>query len=141
MGEKNRTDSICWHCIHACGGCSWSDSFIPEDWWAEETEVYGGLHSYNVIACRKYEEPEEGCGLKWQDMDDKGAELLVRRLLEVSREDYIYGRETTQKEIERFLRGRGASRLHMISNPEAVIKHLKKEAFEWKKRTAMRKMV
>jgi hypothetical protein len=142
MGKKNQTDSLCWLCGNACGGCSWSESLTPvEGWTATKEKLYGGLESYNVIACPLFWKPEEGCGLRWQDLDDKGCELLVSRLLEISREDYIYGRETTQKEIERFLRGRGASRLHMISNPEAVIRHLKKEAFEWKKRTAMRKMV
>ena len=128
MGKKNQTDSICWLCKNACGGCSWADGFIPvEGWTAKKEAIYGGQESYSVIACPQFEQPEEGCGLKAQDMDDKGCLALVERLLEVTRDDYMHGGEVTTREIERFLRGKGAAKLHMISNPETVIKALQKQ--------------
>jgi hypothetical protein len=141
VGKKNQTDSLCWLCGNACGGCSWADEFIPvEGWTAEKTVVYGGQESYNVIACPLFWQPEEGCGIKWQDLDDKGCMRLVERLLEVTRDDYMHGGEVITREVERFLRGTGASRLHMIHDPETVIKALQKAKKQyWARRVSYMK--
>lgn len=56
-----RIDSLCWYCINACGGCSWSRKLIPVEGW-KATEVTNKdvcdsfLKSYKVIECPEFEE-------------------------------------------------------------------------------------
>lgn len=57
--ELSRTDTLCWDCQNACGGCSWSEDFIPvKGWKAKPTKLkgYGDTHtdSFHVIKCPKY---------------------------------------------------------------------------------------
>ena len=54
------TNTLCWGCQNACGGCSWSDydERKPVDGWAAErvpiklNGVWGT--TYNVIACPEF---------------------------------------------------------------------------------------
>ena len=60
-GRNLHSKTICWTCQNACGGCSWSKSFIPvEGWEAEPAMLYakdkahGGVQSYEVLRCPEY---------------------------------------------------------------------------------------
>lgn len=46
-----QSDTICWHCEKACGGCSWADRFEPVEGWVARK----GNISYNVRKCPEYE--------------------------------------------------------------------------------------
>ena len=61
------------------------------------------------------------------ELDTEACVTMIEKLLEITREDYIKGGEKTEEEIERFLRGHGASKVHRIVNPEAVIAMLKED--------------
>ena len=116
-----KEDSICWNCKRSCDkSCSWAREFIPvEGWEAEYCEKY---KSYRVNSCPLFlsDENEE-----WE-IDEKGALMMIERLMEITRDDYIHC-PRLQPEIEKFLRGRGASKVHMIGDPETVIKQLKND--------------
>lgn len=44
--------TLCWDCSHACGGCEWSDDFMPVDGWKA---VYKeDKDSYSVYECPKF---------------------------------------------------------------------------------------
>ena len=58
--------------------------------------------------------------------------------MEITREDYIKGSEKTRKEIQRFLRGPGAAKVHRIQSPEEVIDMLDAARLEYRKRNANR---
>ena len=56
--------TLCWKCAHACGGCSWSDSFTPVEGWTAKPTVIKANHgrgfmedieSYIVKACPLFE--------------------------------------------------------------------------------------
>lgn len=57
--EATRTDSLCWSCKNACGGCSWSSSFVPvKNWKAKPTKVKctgGYVDSFHVIKCPEFD--------------------------------------------------------------------------------------
>ena len=136
--SKKICDTLCLHCTNACNrGCSWSDDFTPVDGW--EAEYNEKLDSYYVISCPKFsEETEEN---KNRNLDTEGCLRLVERLLEVARDDYIKGEEKGQHMIRKFIRGRGARRLTMIDDPEAVIRRLDKDTIAYRKKRAMKLMV
>lgn len=59
--------TLCWKCAHACGGCSWSDSFTPVDGWtAKQTKIKHDfsdgrqelIDSYRVDDCPLFENDE-----------------------------------------------------------------------------------
>jgi hypothetical protein len=52
---------------------------------------------------------------------------LISELLKVARMDYVKGLPGTVQEVEKFFRGKGAAKVHMLKNPEGVIKELKKQ--------------
>lgn len=133
-----REKSLCWQCENACNrGCSWSDNFTPVDGWTARPETNaGGVDSYLVIQCPEFV-PEKREDRNPDDMDSEGCMLLIQRLLEVTRQDYIKGTNVTVAECERFIRGKGASRLHGIADPEGVIQMLQKARIEYKKKRAM----
>lgn len=137
MGVKVDSKTLCWECNNSCTkGCSWSESFTPVDGWvATKEELYGGGESYCVIQCPLF--TPDDVNRNPNDMDDEGCILLVKKCLELARKDYIEGREETRLAIERFIRGKGASRLHGITNPDEVIKNLQEARQEYKKRRAM----
>ena len=137
MGDiRHREETLCWQCGNACTkGCSWATDYTPvEGWDAEKTVVYSGnvggpnIDSYIVRECPEFVQDE---GLRWEDMDDQGVVDLVEKCLDIAREDFIKGGEVTMAEVERFLRGRGASRLHRINNPDEVLKALRDQRKTW----------
>lgn len=63
MSKEN--DTLCWECQNACGGCSWSKSFIPVDSWeAIKTTInqsnYAMSHSYIVLSCPLFKQDKNG---------------------------------------------------------------------------------
>ena len=143
MGVKNTSKSLCWSCTKACNhGCSWSESFTPVEGWDAEFDINcNGVESYVVNACPEFirETPEN----KNRDLDEDGCIRLVERLMEITHDDYKKSKPggLTEKEIERFIRGRGASRIHGIANPEAVIKMLRDSRTEYRKKKAQQSLV
>ena len=130
------SDTICWECAKACGGCSWSVNFTPvEGWTAENTVNAAGVKSYIVQECPEYVK-EKRENRDPEMLDTQRCVEMIERLLEVTRIDYIKGNNKTQKEIESFLRGKGAAKVHMIQDPEAVIAMLKKASIQHRKRMA-----
>ena len=136
--SKEIRDTLCLHCTNACNrGCSWSDDFTPVDGW--EAEYNEKLDSFYVISCPKFvEETEEN---KNRNLDTEGCLLLVERVLEVARDDYMKSTEAMQKQIQRFIRGRGARRLTQIEDPEGVIHRLDRDTAAFRKKRAHRLMV
>jgi len=136
MVTKNKPDSICWGCARACQKtCSWSDEFIPVDGWtAEYTEK---TKSYLVIECPMFvpDSKESRC----IDMDERGAMLLMQKVLELVREDYMM-LPSLQPQLDKWIRKYGA-KLCMFEDPEGVIKRLKREYTEYAKRKATRSMI
>ena len=57
---------------------------------------------------------------------------MIEKLLLMTHDDYVTGTDDECKKIERFIRGRGASKVHMITNPKAVVKKLKQERAKYK---------
>lgn len=137
-GKETRT--ICWDCSNACGACSWSKDFTPvEGWEIEEIMHKDGTGGCAVIKCPQFvKEDRENRKL---DLDEQGCLRMVERLMEITREDYMDGETKTEAEIERFLRGHGAARVHRLENPEAVIRMLKKAKIEYRKKRAQSLMV
>ena len=131
--DKERT--ICWECEKTCGGCSWSREFKPVDGWeAVETTDCTGDKSFLVRKCPEFVRENREKRRDAQAMDTDGCMALIEKMLDVARDDYICGDEDTQHQIERFIRGKGASKIHMISEPDQVIRKLRIEADEHKKR-------
>lgn len=138
---KIKEDTKCWDCAKACvGGCSWSRDFIPvEGWDAEKTEKAEGIVSYIVRDCPEFEhDPAEH---RIPDLNTEGCLAMVERLMEITRDDYLKGTPVMQDQIDRFIRGKGAGRVHMISDPEGVIRMLRMASVEYKKKRAQKKMV
>lgn len=48
---KGYHDQLCWYCENACGGCSWSESFIPVEGW----EAIKTGESYHITFCPQYQ--------------------------------------------------------------------------------------
>lgn len=132
--DKERT--ICWECEKTCGGCSWSERFEPvEGWEAVKTVDSTGDESYLVRKCPEFvREDRENRRKNAQAMDTDGCLALIEKMLDVTRDDYISGDEVTQRQIERFIRGKGASKIHMISEPDVAIKKLRSAADEYRRR-------
>ena len=129
----NKPKSICWECANACNNrCSWSEALVPvEGWDAEPTVCNGGLESYLVKSCPQFvqDSPES----RIRDIDTDGCLALIGKLLEMTHDDYVKGTDTAGKEIERFIRGRGASSLHQIQEPGKVIQKLRDERDEYRR--------
>ena len=133
---EKKPEQLCWTCQNACtGGCSWSEAMEPVDGWKTvETVHSNGSKGLLVTGCPQYVRDSEESRIL--DLNTDGCLELVERLMEITREDYIKGNEKTRKEIQRFIRGKGASRIHMITNPEEVIQMLEKARIEHKKKMA-----
>ncbi len=56
--RQEENGQLCWQCKNACGGCSWSQSFIPiEGWEAEPNTIRddeGDIRSYRIIKCPQF---------------------------------------------------------------------------------------
>lgn len=57
--NETRKESLCWECKNACGGCSWSSSFVQvKNWKAKPTKVKctgGYVDSFHVIKCPEFD--------------------------------------------------------------------------------------
>ena len=93
MGIKNKTNTLCWECKNACDrGCCWSDHFEPVPGWEAEYDTNSNcIDSYVVFSCPEFvrETPEN----KNRDLDSEGCMLMVERLLEITRDDYIKSKD------------------------------------------------
>lgn len=51
------TDTICWKCANACGGCEWSKKRAKPvaGWEAIRRDLYDGIESYIVLSCPEFE--------------------------------------------------------------------------------------
>ena len=141
MSFEKKPQTLCWQCKKACtNGCSWSREFVPVEYWdAEFTMVGPGIGSAIVHWCPEYayEDREKR---QW-DLNNSGCVSLVERVLEMARTDYIEGTEMQRREIQRFLRGRGAARLHQLANPEAVIAMLDEARADYVRKKAQRALI
>ena len=56
--RKDEDAQLCWRCGNACGGCSWSQSFIPVEGWDAESVVIkdseGDIDSYKIKKCPQF---------------------------------------------------------------------------------------
>ena len=140
---RGTVSTLCWKCAKACGGgCSWSKSFTPvEGWEAVQTKNKTGAGddepSYLVLQCPEFvpDSPES----RIKHLDDDGCMALIYHTLEKTREDYIRGTDAMGQWIEKFIRGRGASRVHQIQNPDAVIAELKELRAKYREEHGMLK--
>lgn len=144
MGVKNglKDNTICWDCAKACNsGCSWSDgSYTPVEGWEARPDVNSnGIESFLVVSCPEFVRETPG-DRDWRDLDSDGCVALVERLMEITADDYEKCRTEELIRIEKFIRGKGASRLHMINNPEQVIKALreKRKAYQQRRLSMMK---
>ena len=53
------SDSLCWDCKNAVGGCEWSQSFTPVDGWEAIPRTIRDEDSFCVIKCPKFEEDKK----------------------------------------------------------------------------------
>lgn len=44
-------EQLCWSCMNACGGCSWSLDFIPVKGWKA---LKSSHESYRILDCPKF---------------------------------------------------------------------------------------
>ena len=131
----------CWECGNACtGGCSWARDFTPVKGWTTDIRIDSrGRERTQIIACPEFV-PEDR-ERRRLDLDTEGCILMVETLMELNREDYIRGGEKDREEVERFLRGHGASKVHMVKDPERVIRRLRREAADYQRIRARRAMI
>ena len=134
MDRYNKARTICWECQKSCpGGCCWADDLQPVDGWeAEESVNPDGETQYRVIWCPEFVQDDRSNRPK--DLNTDGCLKMIERLLEMTRDDYIEGNDKTQAQIERFIRGKGASKVHMLDDPEGVIENLKRASAEYRKK-------
>ena len=129
----NVSRSVCWTCAKACGGCCWSVDYRPVDGWDARYDVNrDGVESFAIYFCPEYEEDTEEN--RNRDLDYGGCMRLAERMLQMTREDYIRATDRMQDEMDRFFRGKGAAKIHRISEPDVVIRFLRNEAAEYRKR-------
>lgn len=67
--NNKSSNTLCWNCAHATGGCRWSDYLKPvRGWTATPTKklLYGGAEycSYIVTACPEFKRDAYNNGLK-----------------------------------------------------------------------------
>lgn len=55
---KDEDAQLCWRCSNACGGCSWSQNFIPVEGWDAEPVIIkdseGDINSYKIKKCPQF---------------------------------------------------------------------------------------
>ena len=147
-GQKNH-ETICIECRYQCSHkCSWAWEFVPvPGWTAVETKS-----GYDVYKCPNF---VAGRGLPRAGFDTDGVIHCLQALMEQTRDDYIKGidlnidnngrqrkgkyqprmsseekaetRSACRKNIENWIRNDG-QKLLMLSDPEAVIRQLRKFA-------------
>jgi hypothetical protein len=137
---EKREETLCWHCSKSCtSGCNWSARFQPVDGWEAEPTMVGEVGSVLVRYCPEFAY-EDRAARRW-DLHNVGCVNLVERVLEIARDDYIKGPDQMGAQVERFIRGRGASKLHQIANPDEVIEMLRADRLEYRKKKAREAMI
>ena len=133
-GYVTESKTICWNCSKACtAGCSWSERLEPVDGWTvEETISKNGSTGITVLSCPEFVKELPRSERERTEMDTAGCLGMIEKLMLMTHDDYVTGTDDECKKIERFIRGRGASKVHMITNPNAVIKKLKQERAKYK---------
>jgi len=154
---KTEHETLCFTCRYACSTrCSWAWEFTPvEGWTAVETRK-----GYDVYECPNY---VPGRGLSRRPSDEGYMKLLQAAAYQM-RDDYIHGRDKgnqvtagdkrystmtarerlvynaevrrdNRKSIEKWLLGDGA-KLLQLSNPQEVIRQLRKLAAKYEQENA-----
>ena len=107
-------------------------------WDAEITDT-GVDGSYLVKTCPEFVDDRET--RTTIDLDTEACVRLMKRVLELTHDDYIHGREETRDLIEKFIRSKSASKMTMIEDPEAVIQGLRKAADGYRRKRAQKSIV
>ena len=145
MSEK-QPETLCILCQRSCVNmCSWARDLTPVEGWTDEENRQG----WRVIACPEYvkETPET---ILPQRIDNDGLINLMEAFMDRLRDDYIHGiglytdeheqwkgktREEIQamnrQHIEKFLRSKKGMQLTSLSNPDEVIRQLRKYAQQY----------
>ena len=145
--EQKTHETICIRCRYQCSHrCSWAWEYTPVPGWkAIETRM-----GYDVYECPNF---AEGRGLPRAGFDTDGVLHCLQALMELTVDDYTHGRDLhvandgkpkkskyviddaearagNRRSIERWIRGDG-QKLLMLTDPEAVIKQLRKFAMRY----------
>lgn len=147
-------ETLCVFCQNSCRrGCSWDDRLEPvRGWTAEETP-----NGCRVIRCPEFRK-ETAETILPKEINDDGMTLLLEAMARRMKEDFIRGkgphdrmserrkhhhtsdieiRQANRKEIARWLlRGKGRY-LMPLSDPEEVIRQLRKLADKFEERLAL----
>ena len=75
------------------------------------------------------------------NLDTDACILMIETLMQINHDDYVMGDQKDREEVELFLRGHGASKVHMVKDPERVIRRLRKEATDYRKFRARKIMI
>ncbi len=122
----------CWTCAKYNGGCAWSMDGVPvKGWEAYETyDAQGRFYSYDVRECPEYEKENRNQRRgDPQDIDTEGMLRLYEKILSQLRNDYRFGKAETRQRIERFLRSRRGQVMLQLSDPEEIIRNLRRMAY------------
>lgn len=115
-------ETLCNDCAKACnGGCSWSESLTPVKGW----KVTESKPSVIVDECPEFVR-ENRMNRKPEDIDTDGMMALLETLVKGMRTDYMYGLAETRLSIERWLRSKQAQRLLGLTDPEDLIRKLRR---------------
>lgn len=58
------SNTICWDCANATGGCSWSKSLVPVEGWKAIKTKKQTVESYAVYDCPEFKRDAMGNGLR-----------------------------------------------------------------------------
>ena len=98
----NQSQTLCWRCINATGGCSWSQELIPiPGWEARKTYIENKFYSYEVFACPEYQ--PGGCGRDPDEMMTQNCAELLETAMERARKDYPHSNQRDREVIEDFI--------------------------------------
>ena len=118
---EKKMDQLCERCSNACGGCEWSASLQPVPGWKTKP----GVVSVEILSCPKFSQGNR---------DDKrirgftyaGVLNLFEAFLKQLRKDYVCGSPEGRIQIEEFLRSKKCKEMLQFTDPEAVIRGLRK---------------
>lgn len=104
MYQKSNT--LCWECANACGGCSWSESLEPvKGWEAEPVTIKSyAVDSFLVKWCPEFEPEMRGTPGRLNHIRDDACLDLLEAAMDVAHQDYIKtNRKGIRDEIVCFL--------------------------------------
>ena len=115
-------ETLCNDCGKACNsGCSWSESLTPVEGW----KVIESKPSVIVEECPEFVK-EDIANRNPQDIDTDGMMALLETLVKTMRIDYQHGLAETRLRIEKWIRSKQAQRLLGLTDPEDLIRKLRK---------------